>query len=114
MATRDENNRFIKGVSGNPAGTTAKRAATKRQIREILEMAAPSAALRLSDMINDPDPKIAMKVSCYVLDQVIGKAESGEAEQDGAPKTVRLEINGRAVRSIEAVDVEQEEEEAIQ
>ena len=47
-------------------------------------------------------------------DQVIGKAESGEAEQDGAPKTVRLEINGRAVRSIEAVDEEPEEEEAVQ
>jgi hypothetical protein len=109
-AERDAKGRWPSGVSGNPAGVSSDRHEAKRRVREILEAAAPDAAVKLQDLINDPDPKIAFRVSCYVVDQVIGKAQGAE-DESGADKPQRVElfINGQEVRRIAVPEDEQEE-----
>jgi hypothetical protein len=112
---RDEKGRLLPGFTANPKGVSGERHAVKRKIRAILEGLAPDAAAKLGELISDPDPKVALKVSCYVIDQVIGRPQTEVTQEEGKPTRVELTINGKSVRRIDATDPDDyPEEEAVQ
>ena len=63
---------FKKGQSGNPSG----RRKEDPEVKEILKVASPEAALRLVKFIKHRNPKIAMAAIVEVLDRTQGKPEA--------------------------------------
>ena len=69
---RDENGRFIKGVSGNPGG----KPPTPEDVKEMLKAStAPAVKLLVDTMINDTTkPELRVKCAEILIDRVMGKA----------------------------------------
>jgi hypothetical protein len=60
---------FAPGVSGNPQG----RPPLPREMKEVLESAAPRAIARLIELIESDDERVAAACANSVLDRLYGK-----------------------------------------
>ncbi len=60
---------FAPGVSGNPQG----RPPLPREMKEVLECAAPRAIARLIELIESDDERVAAACANSVLDRLYGK-----------------------------------------
>jgi hypothetical protein len=60
---------FAPGVSGNPRG----RPPLPREMKEVLECAAPRAIARLIELIESDDERVAAACANSVLDRLYGK-----------------------------------------
>jgi hypothetical protein len=60
---------FAAGVSGNPQG----RPPLPREMKEVLESAAPRAIARLIELIESDDERVAAACANSVLDRLYGK-----------------------------------------
>ncbi len=77
---RDENGRFLKGVSGNPSGRTK----IPKEIIEEIRNACPHAVERLISYVDNKNPKIAMWAITELLDRGYGKpAQSVNMDMNG-------------------------------
>lgn len=61
---------FVKGTSGNPGG----RPVVVREVRELAQTHAPAAILRLVELMQDPDGRVAVAACNALLDRAVGKA----------------------------------------
>jgi len=59
--------KFVKGTSGNPNG----RPKTKPDMRAVLRALTPAAVHKLGELMNDSDPKVALKACLAVLDRTL-------------------------------------------
>jgi hypothetical protein len=60
--------KFVKGQSGNPGGLKQGK-----KLREAFLPLRPKAVQRVSEALDDPDPKIRMQASQIVFDRTDGK-----------------------------------------
>ncbi|MCB1971363.1 MAG: HEAT repeat domain-containing protein [Geminicoccaceae bacterium] len=60
---------FQKGRSGNPGG----RPRIAGAIRELAQQHSETALMRLVELMDDPDPKVAIAAANAVLDRAIGR-----------------------------------------
>lgn len=67
--TRTARGYFAPGVSGNPHG----RPPLPREMKEVLESAAPRAIARLIELIESDDERVAAACANSVLDRLYGK-----------------------------------------
>ena len=76
----------MKGQSGNPGG----RPKADPEVQAILKAATPKAALKLVELIDCENPKIALQACCQVLDRTQGKPEviSKLEVTDGEPRKI--------------------------
>lgn len=81
---------FAKGASGNPKG----RKPVPPEVKEILSAGCPRAAQRLVELVEDPDPAVAIKAIQLVIERVHGKAIQTleHAGKDGEPFSVVINI----------------------
>ena len=63
-------NRFQAGRSGNPAG----RPKIAAEVRDLARQHGPHAFERIVELIDDPDPRIALMAAKEVLDRAYGRA----------------------------------------
>ena len=68
---RDDDGRFQKAQSGNPAG----RAKMPTEVREMLMAKAQDAAQVYIKFLNDGDPRVALKAAELLLDRAYGKTQ---------------------------------------
>ena len=65
---------FQKGVSGNPGG----RPQVAPEVRDLAKSTAPAAFARITELVHDVDPRVALPASNAVLDRAYGKPASEE------------------------------------
>lgn len=84
---RTASGQWAKGSSGNPGG----RPRVAAEVREALEAATPRAVARLVALIDDDDPRIALRAAEVVLERVLGPppaAADFDVFDDGKVDTV--------------------------
>lgn len=77
---------FQKGASGNPKG----RKPVPPEVKAILSAACPRAAERLVELIEDPDPSVALKAAQVVIERIHGKPVQAleHSGADGVPISI--------------------------
>jgi hypothetical protein len=66
---RDDLGRFMPGNSANPGGRPGVPDVIKAKLRQL----APRAVVRLGELMDDPDPRIALEASKAILDRFLGR-----------------------------------------
>lgn len=71
---RDARGRLLPGQQAlNPGGRPAIPAPVREELAEIFRAAAPLAARKLVELLNDPDPRVAGMAATQLLDRAVGK-----------------------------------------
>jgi len=65
----DRHWQFRPGQSGNPGG----RPRTVHEVRELAQQHAPHAIARLAELMDSPDPRVAVAASSAMLDRAVGR-----------------------------------------
>lgn len=94
VVARTERGYFAPGVSGNPNG----RPTLPKDVRRMLEDAAPKAVERLIALIDSSDERVAAACSTAVLDRLFGKPAQA-VDKTVTPTNVQ-EAHLRALQAI--------------
>jgi hypothetical protein len=74
---RHEDGRFVPGVSPNPSGRPKGAGA----IREMARAYLPAALKKIGELVENPDPRVALAASQEILNRIFGRpVQSVESE----------------------------------
>lgn len=82
---RHEDGRFVPGVSANPFGKPKGAGA----IRELARAYLPAAMRKIGELIDNPDPRVALAASQEIVNRIFGKPVQS-IDSDKTVKTIDM------------------------